>query len=77
MKDLGYASFSADPDVWMRPAERDDGSKYYEYVLLYLDDCLCVLKDPNNALMKISKYFPIKPSSLGPPRSTYAVRYPK
>ena len=57
-----------DPDVWMRPTEKEDGSEYYEYVLLYIDDCLCVSEDQNNALIQISKYFPMKPSSLGPPK---------
>ena len=68
MKHLGYVSCPADADVWMRPTQREDGSEYYEYVLLYVDDCLCVSEDPKNALMKISKYFPMKPSSLGPPK---------
>ena len=68
MKHLGYISCAADPDVWMRSAKKEDGSEYYEYVLLYVDDCLCVSEDPKNALMKISKYFPMKPSSLGPPK---------
>ena len=68
MQHLGYKSCAADPDVWMRPAQKEDGSEYYEFVLLYVDDCLCVSADPKKALMKISKYFPMKPSSLGPPK---------
>ena len=31
---LGFNSCPADPDVWMRPALKDDGSEYYEYILL-------------------------------------------
>ena len=54
----------------MRPAKRDDDSKYYEYILLYVDDCLRVSEHPKRALMKIGKYFPMKPSFLGPQRFT-------
>jgi len=45
MKDmLGFESCLGDPDVWRREAKRTDGSLYYEYILLYTDDCL-VLSD--------------------------------
>ena len=57
-----------DPDVWMRPTEKEDGSEYYESVLLYVDDCLCVSEDQNNALIQISKYFPMKSTSLRSPK---------
>ena len=68
MKHLGYTSCPADPDVWMRSATRGDGHEYFEYVLLYVDDCLCISADPKEALMQINAYFPMKPSSVGPPK---------
>ena len=34
MQHLGFHSCPADPDIWMRPAQKDDGSSYWEYVLL-------------------------------------------
>ena len=42
MHHLDFVSCPADPDVWMRPAKKADGSKYYEYILLYTDDALVV-----------------------------------
>jgi len=42
MKHLGYESCLADPDLWMRLAVNNNGVEYYEYMLLYVDDCLCV-----------------------------------
>ena len=45
---LHFTSCPADPDVWIRPAKKADGSMYYEYLLLYTDDCLAVGKDPEN-----------------------------
>ena len=40
MKALTVATANVDHDVWIKKAETDDGTKYYEYLLLYVDDCL-------------------------------------
>ena len=47
MQFLNFSSCPADPDVWMRPAIKSDGSKCYEYVLLYVDDALGSVKMQN------------------------------
>ena len=69
MEHLGYESFKADPDVWMWSATRTDGLDYYKYILLYVDDCLCISENPKPALLQFDKYFPIKPASIGPPKT--------
>ena len=69
MEHLGYESCKADPDVWMRSATRLDGQEYFEYILLYVYDCLCISENPKPALLQIEKYFPIKPASLGRPKT--------
>jgi hypothetical protein len=48
------ASFKAckvDANVWMRPAIKADGSKYYEYVLCYVDDILVVSERPKRIMV--------------------------
>ncbi len=40
LRSEGFSPSLADPDVWMRPAKRSNGSCYYEYILLYTDDAL-------------------------------------
>ena len=69
MEHLGYESCKADPDVWMRSATRTDGQDYFEYILLYVYDCLCISENPKPALLQMDKYFPIKPASIGPPKT--------
>ena len=69
MEHLGYGSCKADPYVWMRSENRTDGLDYYEYIFLYVDDFLCISENPKLALLQVDKYFPIKPASLGPPRT--------
>jgi len=68
MVHLDYTSCEADHDVWMRKSRRHDGTYYYEYLLLYTDDCLCISEYPKEALLQIDKYFKLKESSIGPPK---------
>ena len=35
---LGFESCYADADVWRRPGIKRDDSKYYEYLLTYVDN---------------------------------------
>ena len=46
LHDLGYKPSLADPDVYMRPAVKSNRFKYYEYVLTYVDDVLCISDNP-------------------------------
>ena len=45
----------------------DDGEKYYLYMLLYVDDCLCIHHDAETALQQLDKYFQMKPGTIGDP----------
>jgi len=66
---LNFVSCPADPDVWMRPAIKDNGEEYYEYVLLYTDDALCISVNAEQVLRtEIGKYFMLKEESIGPPQ---------
>ena len=69
MKFLGFEYSQADPDVWMREFVQKYGStKYYEYVLLYTNDCLVISDQGETMLSKeIGKYFNLKEYSIGPP----------
>ena len=67
MDHLGYTPCRADPDMWMRLAKHRTGEEYYEYALLYVDDCLMVSEDPGAALERLGKYFTLKPESVGEP----------
>ena len=68
MQHLNFTSCPADPDVWMRPAMKADGSSYYEYILLYVDDALCISEKAEHILRhELGKYFSMKESSIGPP----------
>ncbi len=39
--------------------------KYNSYILVYVDDVLCIHDDPDSILTQIDKYFLLKPDSVG------------
>ena len=68
MRHMGFTSCLADPDLWMQEAEDDNRNKIWEYILLYVDDCLCISKNPALAINKLGKYFALKEVGHPPPR---------
>ena len=67
MDTLGFTSWFSDPDVWMRNFKREYGIAYYEYVLLYADDCLVISDNSENVIREeIGKYFELKKESINP-----------
>ena len=48
MEYLGFSPCKSDADIWMRKAKRADNSANWEYVLLYVDDCLCISENPKS-----------------------------
>ena len=70
MQHLNFTPCKADSEIWMRPAIKTDGSKYWEYVLLYVDDVLCISENGIHVITnEIGRYFKIKePDSVGPPK---------
>ena len=68
MQTLGYESCKADADLWFKRMVRpDDGFEYYAYILLYVDDCLCIHHDAEDALRQLDKFFKMKAGSIGDP----------
>ena len=61
MTTMNFKTCKADPDVWIRPGKRDDGSTYCQYVLLYTDNILAIIKEPEEFIRKeLATYFTIK-----------------
>jgi hypothetical protein len=69
MDHLGWKPCLADRDLWMKEETRpDDGVKYWAYILIYVDDILCVHHDPGTSLAQIDKYFKMKPGYITDPK---------
>ena len=67
MRHLGFTPCLADPDLWMLATEKEDGTAYYAYVLLYVDDVMVIHHDAMSVLARLDKYFKMKPGSMGDP----------
>jgi hypothetical protein len=66
--DIGHRSTIADPDVFMRKAAKWNGFEYYEYMLTYVDDCLCVSHQPEDTMDVIGKIYDLKDTVKPPER---------
>ena len=65
---LGFTSCRADPDLWIRPTTKLDGTPCYDYVLLYVDDTLAISENAEHIIRnEIGKYFEMKEASIGKP----------
>ena len=67
-KYLGFQSSLADPDVWFKASVKPDGSKYYSYILVYVDDILIVDQNPKTYMDMLESKYTVKPSSIGEPK---------
>ena len=60
LREFGYFNSLGDPDVWMRPRKDKNGNKYYEYVLVYVDDLLILSHDPTYFCSKLQEIYKLK-----------------
>lgn len=60
LNELNFRSCLADPDVWFRPAIKPDGFKYYEYILVYVDDLLVLSHQPAIIMKGLEEYYRLK-----------------
>jgi hypothetical protein len=67
MSELNYAPTKADPDVWIRPGIKLDGFEYYEMVLVYVDDVLCISHDPEATMKGIQGTVKLKDDKIEEP----------
>ncbi|KAI2504020.1 Reverse transcriptase (RNA-dependent DNA polymerase) [Fragilaria crotonensis] len=65
--DLGYKPTRADPDVWIRPATKPCGFEYYEMMLVYVDDILCISANPKATMHGIQQTFKLKDDKIEKP----------
>jgi hypothetical protein len=78
MYHLGWKPCLSDQDLWIKEETRpDDVVKYWAYILIYVDDILCVHHDPGTSLAQIDKYFKMTPCSILEPTFYLGVKLKK
>ena len=58
--DFRFIPTRADPDVWRRPAVKEDGFEYYEYVLCYIDDIIGISHKAKDVSKEVQAIFKLK-----------------
>jgi hypothetical protein len=67
LRDAGFKSCKADPDVWLRAAQKPDGTEIYEYVLCYVDDILYGGSDSGAFMDRLRTIYTLKEGSVKKP----------
>ena len=68
LNDIGFLYTNSDPDVWYWPVVKPNGFDYYEYILCYVDDILCISHDPGIELRRIQSVFKFRGDKMEQPR---------
>ena len=68
VEELHFQNSQVDPDVWIRPTVRDDGFEYFEMILVYVEDILCVSEHPDTIMDFFGKFYLIKDGDTSPPK---------
>jgi hypothetical protein len=69
LRDSGYSSCKANPDIWMRAKTKPDGFKFWSYILVYTDDLFVVDHEPQVIMDYMSSQYTLNPGSVQEPDS--------
>jgi len=75
LHELGYESTKADPNVWIQSVVKANGYQYYEMLLVYVDDILCVSHNPARTMDQIKELYCLKDELVGPPKQYLGGKY--
>jgi Reverse transcriptase (RNA-dependent DNA polymerase) len=65
--ELGFKDTMVDPDVYIRRNFKQNGDAYYELLLVYVDDVLCVSHRLEVVMEALGKTYELKEGSVKPP----------
>lgn len=67
LQDMGYKATLADPDVWLSRGYRKNGTPYYRYIFVYVDDILVLAENPQEIMAVIAKSYRLKNDNISEP----------
>ena len=67
LRDLGYVSSKAHTGVRLKAKTKHDGTEYYAYVLVYVDDLLHLHHDPDTFMNLLAEVYRLSDGSVGEP----------
>ena len=67
LREMGFVGSRADPDFWMKPASKPDGTEYYQYVICYVDNVAVAMENPKEFMDELGRRFTLKEGSVKEP----------
>ena len=67
LDNIGFRISIADPKVQMRVATKPTGEIYYDYILCYVDDILCISHYARQTMVDIQKNVKFKNNNIQEP----------
>ena len=67
IKKMGFTRSKGNPDLYYKPQVKPDGTKYYDYLLVYVDDILCLSHDMKAIMDELASRYCLKCGSVSPP----------
>ena len=65
LREGGFVSYKGDPDVWMKPKVKANGDTYWECVLCYVADILCISPhEPQVVMDHLATKYTLKKGSV-------------
>ena len=60
LRSMGYVSTLSDNDVYLKKRTKSDGFTYYEVVITYVDDIICIGKNPEGFMKRLEDLYKLK-----------------
>jgi hypothetical protein len=67
LRDFGFKSTKANPDLWIHKAVKDNGHQYYEMLFVYVDNIMALSHQAEDAIKEITAFYKAKDGSIKPP----------
>lgn len=63
LKEIMFKASYTDPNIWSKPDIKSDGTSYYTYYQVYVDDILIVSENPKQFMDQLDEMFQLKDGS--------------
>ena len=57
---MGHKSTESDPNFWIKRETTENGTSYYKYMLVYVNDVLHIGKDAQEDMLKLNQVYRLK-----------------
>ena len=60
IRNIGFTNTKGDPDVYRRRNSKPSGDPYYEYIIVYVDDIICVSHEPQKWMNLLANIYRLR-----------------